>query len=366
MAGTYVSQGYAGTVGEVEWAQQLPYAGGSDYSVHDVASHAVSIVTAADRTVKVTAGPVYGRGVRDVLAADTNVQLDAAAAGQTRFDLLVVRRRWSPPGGTTTLEIVKGTPAATNAVTDAVRLSAFVTRKTLAAAATTASAAATADSAVDEQPIALVQVVAGQQNPVIVADLRCWHANGGLVAAHDYARQYLVALGTQVRIGDVLWSRVQDAVSGAATWSSWQPSSMYGAIASLAGALMQRHMETVNGAFAVASSQPWGLEPQTLAVDVNRPGEVSGAGVRVSSTGLYALQCSVSLSGSMTGRRFVELRANDSTLARVPFTGDTDGSVAVPAVRLTDGDLVTGVIYQDSGEIRTVSSRLRVTRLAGA
>lgn len=180
------SVGFAGSIGELDLAEMWSRAGGR-YGVLGAGDLSCTVIPTADRTVRIDAGSAWGHGVLATLEADANVQFDLSASG-TRWDMVVVRRTWSPPGGTAELDVVKGVTAQ--------QVSAFTQRKERAYPT----------GLVDEQPLWLVPITAGQQEPGLPVDIRCWFANGGMVAKSDIVRQYLDEPGTHVTIGGTQWT----------------------------------------------------------------------------------------------------------------------------------------------------------------
>lgn len=141
------SAGYDGTVDERQFADLASFLG-ADYAVKDANDLKVTAVVGLDRTVRVAVGTGYGHGVRDVSDSTVDIQLGTIASG-SRWDLIAARRNWQPPGGATTFVAVAGTSAqeipAGRLATPGVQ---------------------------DDQPLALVQVTAGQTTPTAVLDLR--------------------------------------------------------------------------------------------------------------------------------------------------------------------------------------------------
>lgn len=185
------SVGYDGTVDEQAWALNAPHLG-KRYGVSGD-SWRVTPVAAGDRTVNISAGSGFGWGVFDTLPTDVQLQLDTQASG-SRYDIIVARRDWGGVGGGTSLDAITATAAGDIPITRA-----------------------NTPGVLDEQPIALVRVIAGQTVPVIVADLRVWQADGGAFALSDKVLQYLGQPGTAVRIGTTVWSRIQSA-TGVPSW----------------------------------------------------------------------------------------------------------------------------------------------------
>lgn len=151
---TITSYGYpavgasSGNIDAVAWSQ-LQEELGVAYSVQGLSDWAVTVVAGLDRTVAIAAGKGYGRGVFDVNSAPVNVQLDTVAGTGTRWDLIVARRNWTTP--VTVFTKVNGTAVA-----------GIPTGRNVG------------PGALDDQPIALVQITGGQTAPTAVIDLRTW------------------------------------------------------------------------------------------------------------------------------------------------------------------------------------------------
>jgi hypothetical protein len=187
-----VSKFYDGPVSETDWAKNR--LGAPLYGVNGADDWRVTAVSGADRTISIATGSGFGQGVADTSDTNVTIQLGTIASG-TRWDLVAMRRDWQPAAGGP---------------------SAFV------AVAGTSSKALPADrqntpGMVDDQPLALVQVTAGETLPSAVVDLRCWSSNGGIEAADALALQYLQTPGAAIKIGGSLWRYERDA-NGLWTW----------------------------------------------------------------------------------------------------------------------------------------------------
>jgi hypothetical protein len=191
MAVTFTSHGYDTTTGnpytEVAWSDAHPPIGASTYGVRSGGDWKVTAVTGADRTVSIAPGFGWGHGVTDVTATNDTIQLDTISSG-SRWDLIVARRDWTPTAGETKFMKING--GATKAIPGG-RLSG--------------------NGAIDDQPLALVQVTAGQTQPTAIVDLRCWARNGGVAAKDDLVKGYLTDLGTEVYINGIEWRYVPGA-----------------------------------------------------------------------------------------------------------------------------------------------------------
>ncbi len=188
---TITSVGYAGTVGDVEWAVLAPRAGSNVQGVDDYSSLRVAI-TSGTRAVSVAAGRAWSSGVLATSSAVETATLDSVPSG-IRWDLVVLRYNWSTK--VTSVAVVTGgsskqLPARTNT-----------------------------PGTVVEQPLALCRVQAGLTAVQEVVDLRCVAGNSGLLAFDDLALSYLDRVGTSVRIRDTEWTRVVNTL-GSPTWVS--------------------------------------------------------------------------------------------------------------------------------------------------
>src|SRR5690625_1507834 len=154
------SVGYGGTVDYPDYGKGVVTPG--RYSFDGANDFRPTRVTGgSDRTVRVAGGTAQGWGVRDTEdSASVDVQLGSISSG-SRWDLVGLQRDWSAEASS--LVVVSGGSSE-----------AIPSRDT--------------DPGVkDVQPIALARVQAGQQYVTDVIDLRCWAADGGLVAVHTRA-----------------------------------------------------------------------------------------------------------------------------------------------------------------------------------
>jgi hypothetical protein len=171
-----ISVGYDGAVTESQWSEMIKKIGSSEYGVVGINDWKVTSVTAADRTVSIATGKGWGHGVFDENTAAVQIQLDTIGSG-SRWDLIVMKRDWTGVGGVSVFAKVNGTSA-----------------KEIPVGRTTGP------GVIDEQPLALVQVTAGQTAPTAIVDLRVWAGNGGMVANDELALFYLSSLGSSVLI----------------------------------------------------------------------------------------------------------------------------------------------------------------------
>lgn len=193
-----VNVGFKGQVSSAE--TPTIFGKGSRYSVEGAGHLKVTIGGGGDRAVMVAAGTAWGDGVLSKFDTSTVLNASANATGSDRWDTVVIRREWTPAGtptGTATLMILSGG-----------------TSRAISTARTTDRGMTTSD-----QPLALIRIASGAGTVAEVVDIRCWAGDGGLVAAHIDARQYLNDPGTRMRIGGDTWTRIING-SGSAEWSN--------------------------------------------------------------------------------------------------------------------------------------------------
>lgn len=174
----FITAGYDGTVDEVQFSEIL-----HRYSVVG-AEDFKATTQAGDRIVAISDGTALGPGTRDVATAIPNIQF--AAASGTRWDLVVLRRDWQPPGGSSSIVIVqggaaKGYPVVGTAATNWNRRPGII----------------------DDQPLYLQEIngtLLGQR-----VDLRCWLSHGGMYAKDEMVRTYLDRVGAEVNINGSVW-----------------------------------------------------------------------------------------------------------------------------------------------------------------
>ncbi|HVH54481.1 MAG TPA: hypothetical protein VNA32_10180, partial [Actinomycetota bacterium] len=165
----------------------------AEYGVLGDGDFKVTAVTGADRTVSIATGSAWGKGVFDTNSANITIQLDTISTG-TRWDLIAIHRNWSGAGGTTTVIKING--SSSKAI----------------------PARSTDPGNLDDQPLALVQVTAGQTQPTAIVDLRVWAGNGGSHASDVLALNYLTRLGAQVTIAGEEWGYLHNP-AGTPAWA---------------------------------------------------------------------------------------------------------------------------------------------------
>ena len=186
------SIGYDGSVDEASWAKLAVHGAGRHYGVVGPSDWRPTIHT-VDRTVRILAGTGYGHGVLDIADTTYDVQCDPVASG-SRWDLIVARRNW----GTNTTSFIKINGSATKQL----------------------PSRSTNPGGVDDQPIALVRVTAGQQYIQEVEDLRVWQSQGGAVANSDFVLQYLGSPGADIQVGDKRFTLMVSPSTGAPYWKT--------------------------------------------------------------------------------------------------------------------------------------------------
>ena len=175
------SFGYGGTVGEAAWARMAPRLG-VPYWVKDGQSLVATIDTARDRAIKISPGEFGGTGVFDTSDAVESLQFDSVSSG-SRYDLVVARRDWQGVSGKTTLQVIKGGKA--------LALPTYNRNP----------------GVVDDQPLFLVEVKAGQSRPATIYDLRGFGANGKVVVYHKLAMDYYTDYpGLELQVGREIYT----------------------------------------------------------------------------------------------------------------------------------------------------------------
>lgn len=173
-----ISVGYDGAVTESQWSEMIKKIGSAEYGVVGINDWKVTSVTAADRTISIATGKGWGHGIFDENTSAVQIQLDTVSSG-SRWDLIVMKRDWTGVGGASTFDKVNGTSV-----------------KEIPVGRTKGP------GVIDEQPIALVQVTAGQTAPTGIVDLRAWSGNSGMIANDSLALTYLDSLASQVFINN--------------------------------------------------------------------------------------------------------------------------------------------------------------------
>jgi hypothetical protein len=144
------SVGYDGSVFENQWARLASFFSQDVPVVGDTSHFRVAALGSGTRQVTVQPGDCYGDGVLDTLDSVATVTLAAISSG-TRWDTIVLRRDWR--------------------TTDTAGVSSLVAL-TGGAAKVLSSQVKSTPGSISDQPLALVQLTAGQTVPTAVLDLR--------------------------------------------------------------------------------------------------------------------------------------------------------------------------------------------------
>nr|BDD44763.1 hypothetical protein 2 [Micrococcaceae bacterium] len=186
------SLGYAGEVTSLTGRDFWNRIGAAKYGVVGADDLRVTATT-GDRMLLVGSGVAWGHNVQDTLQTSVSVQLSSVASG-SRWDMVVVRRDVTDG---TTIEVVQGTSS-----------------KSLPSLTSTSASH-------PDQPLALCRVQAGSTTVQEIVDLRCWAANGGVVAADTLALGYLAVPGACVRVGESEYRYLPDT-NGVFGWDARQ------------------------------------------------------------------------------------------------------------------------------------------------
>jgi hypothetical protein len=192
------SFGYGPSVDEKGLAAMDRYFGCNFPVVKGPSDWKVSIVTGSTRTISIAPGEGFGYFILDRTLVAHTIGL-AAAATADRWDLVTVRRDWSPetPGGETSFHILPG--AATGAVANPRPVGYANTPGVLA-----------------DQPLALVRIRANQPLPQEIIELRMT-ASKMLRASHLLALDPDAPLGSRVEVAGREYVRDVNA-QGALEW----------------------------------------------------------------------------------------------------------------------------------------------------
>lgn len=174
------SIGYDGTVDEVEFSKLMAYSASSEYGVNAPGSFKASSVAGQVRLVALAPGIAWTSGLVDEMTDSQTVSFDPVPSGE-RWDMIVLRRDWQPPGGNTTLEVIKG--GATKVLP-----SRYNNRGVR-----------------DDQPLWMVRLTSTSSVPVEYVDLRVFARSGGATANDDLVRSYVNVTGTWIEINGKIW-----------------------------------------------------------------------------------------------------------------------------------------------------------------
>lgn len=191
-----VSFGYPGTINPgVTWAEaQLGM--GSRYWVHNFDSVRVIPKVGGSRDVSIAPGFFGGWGVTDYNSESVTVRLPEVVAG-TEWFLIVARRTW-------------GVDAASSETT-------FVS---ISAGTSPVIPARNTDRGVlDDQPLALVPLTAGQTLPGTPIDVRALGVGKeDYLILHELALSYLAEPGVRARLGKTVYQYGMNAAGNGHAW----------------------------------------------------------------------------------------------------------------------------------------------------
>lgn len=225
------SVGYEGTIREPDWARLMIHAAGRRYGVVAPSDWKVT-PGAADREIRIAPGMGFAAGVLDRTDVEVSLTLPAPASG-SRWHLIVARRDWQ--ANASSFDSIPGPTGSASIPSRSVE-----------------------PGTLDEQPLALVRVQAGQSQVVEIRDLRVWVNNGGAFAVDDLVRQYVSSLGTSLMVNGVTWNRVLDAL-GTAQWVRSPVQRQTGtAEGAASGGIVPRNGAVTLASFAVPGEIPAG------------------------------------------------------------------------------------------------------------
>lgn len=264
---------YDGNVTETDRAQNRT--GAPDYGVYGPDDFKVTAHPSIANAVIVKAGKAHGHGVTDILETDAVVNCTPLSVGQSRWDLIVVRRNWQPSlGGPSTLEALQAGGTATIPPQRKV-----------------------GPGVEDDQPLFFVKWQGGTSAPVEFVDVRVWTGNGGLYAKSDLVRTYLEKAGTEVNINGAVWA-CQLGTNDTPSWVKISEPSrvpLYAAGPALLGSPAAGQTFLIQAGSYVGKSDGAGFERLTFpaafpngllsVVLTNGDGWSSGPGVTIAAAG---------------------------------------------------------------------------------
>lgn len=324
-----ITAGYDGTVDEVQFAKLLhrySVAGAGDFKATTIAG---------DRIVSIANGTALGPGTVDVATDIPPIQFEAATG--TRWDMVVLRRDWQPPGGLSEIRIVKGGSS-----------------DTLPAVGTAATAWNRRPGIMDDQPLYLQEI-----NGTLLGnriDLRCWQSNGGLVANHDRVRSYLDTPGTRVHINGVDWVR-RVGTNDTAEWVE-------------ADGGVQHAEFTGSTVPDIPTSAPtWGTGPLAFDAGASKNGGIytSPANDRIAvPAGLHSISVRAQMSTASTGKTWMAITNDSNTVTYASWDvqkGDTTASPSLPNFYAAQPQNLRIVFFSDTAPGYSLSSRVRVSKI---
>lgn len=189
---TIQSWGYAGTAGPNDVWANLQWVFGCQYTVRYATDAVVEPVVGGTRQVQVGTGMIGGWGILDQITDAETVQLDPVVSG-IHYWLVVARRTWQTTQETSIAVIDCSTtlPSAMPSTRNA------------------------QPGTIDDQPLALVSIAAGDTDPKIVYDLRAFGGPDSYSMSADLAGKpnwfaHMARQGVQIRCGNTTYTRVID------------------------------------------------------------------------------------------------------------------------------------------------------------
>lgn len=237
-----------GEIGVVQWAQMASYLG-AQYSVVPAGAPGALeglgayLPNSGDRRVDIRSGACVAYGTYTISSSTIPITLPASPSG-SRWHILGVKRDWT-------------------------LTSDHATFVDLGYGATIAAALATLvhnPGVRDDQPLWAAQTTAGNSGITSLVDLRVWGSGSQLIAHSAEVLNYMSRRGTEIRIGNVSYTRTVD-VNYNEYWSDSRAGTILSSIPGEWAAL------AVPGAGAGSSWRVWGNSPQTIAtISIPDPG----------------------------------------------------------------------------------------------
>jgi hypothetical protein len=183
----WTSYGYPGTILAPAWATMISRVGSTQYGVTGTTGWQVT-ATAGPRAVSIAPGNGWGAGVYDSSPTAQTLFLSSVPTG-TRWDMIVVRRTWGTTNASDFFVIEGGSSKA------------LPSRNTNR-------------GVLDDQPIALVRVIAGSNAVQEIVDLRVWPSDQGMIGYDNLALSYMSRPGTVITINGYRWTRNVNSTYG--------------------------------------------------------------------------------------------------------------------------------------------------------
>jgi len=188
----FTAVGFDGSVDEAGFVGMARYFG-PRYSVGSSGSLRVTAGGSGDRAVTIAAGSGYVYGVTATQSGSSVKNLASVSSG-SRYDLVVLRVNWET--NTASIEVITGSSS-----------SATLPSRTIWSSG----------NQIEDMPLALVKVTAGQSAAAVYADLRLWAGGAGVYHAnHELAKRIFEdnlpgSAGTVLRLPGVTYTRTLTA-----------------------------------------------------------------------------------------------------------------------------------------------------------